>query len=52
MTQAPATTIDVLVVDDNPIMRGALRRAVHEVVGGRGWLSPIAASVAVSMSRA
>lgn len=144
MTQAPATTIDVLVVDDNPIMRGALRgilaaddrirvvgeaangrealalarrlrpavtlldhrmpiadglsvvgelaqqsavlaltssddpqtigdmlqggargylvhgefepgdllRAVHEVVGGRGWLSPIAASVAVSMTRA
>lgn len=29
-----------------------LVRAVHEVVGGRGWLSPIAASVAVSMARA
>ncbi|GAA1864506.1 LuxR C-terminal-related transcriptional regulator [Asanoa iriomotensis] len=28
-----------------------LVRAVHEVVGGRGWLSPIAASVAVSMAR-
>ncbi|NMO53163.1 response regulator transcription factor [Actinoplanes sp. TBRC 11911] len=28
-----------------------LIRAVHEVVGGRGWLSPIAASVAVSMAR-
>jgi DNA-binding NarL/FixJ family response regulator len=24
---------------------------VHEVVAGRGWLSPIAASVAVSMAR-
>ncbi|GIF75124.1 LuxR C-terminal-related transcriptional regulator [Asanoa siamensis] len=31
---------------------GDLVRAVHEVVGGRGWLSPIAASVAVSMARA
>jgi DNA-binding NarL/FixJ family response regulator len=28
-----------------------LVRAVHEVVGGRGWLSPIAASVAASMAR-
>lgn len=28
-----------------------LVRAVHEVVGGRGWLSPIAASVAASMVR-
>jgi DNA-binding NarL/FixJ family response regulator len=28
-----------------------LLRAVHEVVGGRGWLSPIAASVAASMAR-
>ena len=30
---------------------GDLVRAVHEVVGGRGWLSPIAASVAASMAR-
>jgi DNA-binding NarL/FixJ family response regulator len=28
-----------------------LVRAVHEVVAGRGWLSPIAASVALSMAR-
>jgi DNA-binding NarL/FixJ family response regulator len=28
-----------------------LVRAVHQVVGGRGWLSPIAASVAASMAR-
>jgi len=28
-----------------------LLRAVHEVAGGRGWLSPIAASVAASMAR-
>ena len=28
-----------------------LVRAVHEVVAGRGWLSPIAASVAMSMAR-
>jgi DNA-binding NarL/FixJ family response regulator len=28
-----------------------LLRAVHEVAGGRGWLSPIAASVAASMVR-
>jgi DNA-binding NarL/FixJ family response regulator len=28
-----------------------LVRAVHEVAGGRGWLSPRAASVAVSMAR-
>jgi len=28
-----------------------LVRAVHEVAGGRGWLSPIAASVAASMAR-
>jgi len=28
-----------------------LLRAVHEVAGGRGWLSPVAASVAVSMAR-
>jgi DNA-binding NarL/FixJ family response regulator len=28
-----------------------LLRAVHEVVNGRGWLSPIAASVAASMAR-
>ncbi|GIF45657.1 LuxR family two component transcriptional regulator [Asanoa ferruginea] len=31
---------------------GDLVRAVHEVVGGRGWLSPRAASVAVSLARA
>ncbi|SNS98006.1 DNA-binding response regulator, NarL/FixJ family, contains REC and HTH domains [Asanoa hainanensis] len=30
---------------------GDLLRAVHEVVNGRGWLSPIAASVAVSLAR-
>jgi DNA-binding NarL/FixJ family response regulator len=30
---------------------GDLVRAVHQVVSGRGWLSPIAASVAVSMAR-
>jgi DNA-binding NarL/FixJ family response regulator len=30
---------------------GDLVRAVHEAVGGRGWLSPIAASVAASMAR-
>ena len=29
-----------------------LLRAVHEVVNGRGWLSPLAASVAASMARA
>jgi len=28
-----------------------LLRAVHSVAGGRGWLSPIAASVAASMAR-